>query len=104
MGAAVIENYYSCYILRRYWGWVLGLQGLHSMEDLMRNMDTQPHCDASLVENACLCVLSSSVVSDSFVTPWTVACQAPLSMGFLQVRILEWVATSSSRGPSQPRD
>ena len=23
-----------------------------------------------------------SVVSDSFVTPWTVACQAPLSMGF----------------------
>ena len=23
-----------------------------------------------------------SVVSDSFATPWTVACQAPLSMGF----------------------
>ena len=27
-------------------------------------------------------VLSLSVVSDSFVTPWTVARQAPLSMGF----------------------
>jgi len=27
-------------------------------------------------------VLSCSVVSDSFVTPWTVAHQAPLSMGF----------------------
>ena len=26
--------------------------------------------------------LSCSVMSDSFVTPWTVACQAPLSMGF----------------------
>ena len=26
--------------------------------------------------------VSRSVVSDSFVTPWTVACQAPLSMGF----------------------
>ena len=26
-----------------------------------------------------------------FVTPWTVACQAPLSMGILQARILEWV-------------
>ena len=26
--------------------------------------------------------LSHSVVSDSFVTPWTLACQAPLSMGF----------------------
>ena len=27
-------------------------------------------------------MLSHSVVSDSFVTPWTVAHQAPLSMGF----------------------
>ena len=26
-----------------------------------------------------------------FVTPWTVACQAPLSMGILQAKILEWV-------------
>ena len=38
-----------------------------------------------------------------FWTPWTVACQAPLSMGILQARILEWVAMSSSRGSSQPR-
>ena len=38
------------------------------------------------------------------VTPWTVACQAPLSMGILQARILEWVAMPSSRGSSQPRD
>ena len=30
----------------------------------------------------CVCVLSCSVVSDSFATPWTVACQTPLSMGF----------------------
>ena len=30
--------------------------------------------------------------------------QAPLSMGILQVRILEWVAMPSSRGPSQLRD
>ena len=28
------------------------------------------------------CVLSRSVVSNSFMTPWTVARQAPLSMGF----------------------
>ena len=39
-----------------------------------------------------------------FATPWTVVCHAPLSMGILQVRILEWVAMPSSRGPSQPRD
>ena len=32
------------------------------------------------------------------VIPWTVACQAPLSMGILQARILEWVAIPSSRG------
>ena len=34
------------------------------------------------------------------VTPWTVACQASLSMGILQARILEWVAISFSRGSS----
>ena len=47
--------------------------------------------------------LSCSVMSDS-VTTWTVACQAPLSMGILQARILEWVAMLSSRGFSQLRD
>ena len=39
-----------------------------------------------------------------FVTLWTVAHQAPPSTGILQARILEWVAMSSSRGSSQPRD
>ena len=32
----------------------------------------------------CVCVFSFSVVSDSFVIPWTVDHQAPLSMGFYQ--------------------
>ena len=39
-----------------------------------------------------------------FVTPGTATCQAPLSMGILQARILEWVAMPSSRGSSQPQD
>ena len=39
-----------------------------------------------------------------FVTPWTVARQAPLSVGMPQARILEWVAVSFSRGSSRPRD
>ena len=53
-----------------------------------------------------------------FATPWTVACQAPLSMefsmdcsppgspvhGILQARILEWVAMPSSRGSSLPKN
>ena len=40
----------------------------------------------------------------TLVTPWTVAHQALLSMGFFQARILEWIAISSSNGNSQPRD
>ena len=39
-----------------------------------------------------------------FVTTWTWAHQAPLSMGILQAQILEWVAMPFSRGSSQPRD
>ena len=39
-----------------------------------------------------------------FATPWTVAHQAPLSMGILQARILERGAMPSSRGSSQPRE
>ena len=39
-----------------------------------------------------------------FVTTLTVAHQAPLTMGFLQARILEWVTMPSSRGSSQPRN
>ena len=38
-----------------------------------------------------------------FVTPRTVACQAPLS-GILQAGILEWAGISFSRGSSRPRD
>ena len=41
---------------------------------------------------------------DSSVTPWTVAHQAPLYMGILQARTLEWVALPFSRGSSWPRD
>ena len=48
-------------------------------------------------------VMVASVMSD-FAIPWTTAYQAPLSMGILQARILEWVAMPSSRGSSQPRD
>ena len=36
--------------------------------------------------------------------PRTRAHQAPLSVGILQARMLEWVAMLFSRGSSQPRD
>ena len=62
-------------------------------------------CSSSVEDvtgNLIVCMLSHSVVSNS-VTPWTVAHQAPLSMGIL-ARILEWVAISSSRESCQPMD
>ena len=39
-----------------------------------------------------------------FATPWTLAHLAPLSMGILQAKILEWVTMPSSWGSSQPRN
>ena len=51
-----------------------------------------------------LCVLSCFSHIWFFVTLWTVACQALLSMGILQAKILEWIAMPSSRGSSWPRD
>ena len=46
-----------------------------------------------------LCALLSRSVMSGCLKP-----QAPLSVGILQARILEWVAMPSSRGSSQPRD
>ena len=50
------------------------------------------------------CVLSRFSRVWLFVTLWTAAHQAPLSMGILWARILMWVAMTSSRGSSWPRD
>ena len=56
--------------------------------------------DQSNTNKTILCL----VIVQLFATPWTVAHQAPLSMGILQARILEWVAISCSRESSWPRD
>ena len=55
------------------------------------------------MQSAVCCAWSLSCVW-LFATLWTVAHQAPLSMGILQARILEWVSMLSSRGSSQPRN
>ena len=39
-----------------------------------------------------------------FLTPCTAVRQPPLSLRILQARILEWVAISSSRASSRPKD
>ena len=46
-----------------------------------------------------MCAPALRVVSDS-ATSWSIAYQAPSVHGILQARILEWVATSFSRGSS----
>ena len=48
-----------------------------------------------------VCVCACSVASDSYDT---MDCSLPGSSGIFQVRILEWVAISYSKGSSQPRD
>ena len=53
----------------------------------------QPQASWNLVKCESHSVLSPIGL---FVTPWTIACQGPLSMGILQERILEWVARPSS--------
>ena len=50
------------------------------------------------------CVLSRFSRVRLFATLWTVAHQAPLSMGILQARTLEWVTMSSFRASFHPRD
>ena len=63
------------------------------------NTDTQTN-DMAYYKVMCLAAQSCL----TFVNLWTVACQAPLSMGILQARILECVAISFSRGSLKARD
>ena len=55
----------------------------------------------------CLCVCSYAYLLSCvwlFATPWSAACEAPLSGGLFQARILDWVAVSFTRGSSRLRD
>ena len=79
------------------------IQHLFGIYCVLRHTETLPSQSDTQTHNV-LCLVAQSFMSDSFVTPWTVAHQAPLPMGILQARILEWVAMPSSRGSSQPRD
>ena len=56
-----------------------------------------PRGSAGELRGGSLC--ARSLMSNSS-TPWTVAHQAPLSMGWSQARTQEWVALPSSRGSS----
>ena len=72
------------------------------------NSNQDPQVLRSTVKNSSHCIGKVKLKSLScvrlFATPWTVAYQAPLSMGFFQAIVLEWIAISFSRGSSWPRD
>ena len=94
------NHQYSVYSLRRYiyaW-WVLFVSFFLSFQGQSSLFLVRCSYDSLATQHHLLLSVSDSA------TPWTVACQAPLSMGILQARILERVAMPSSRGPSQPKD
>ena len=78
---------------------VLGFTSLHQPES--NCLTNVPSANYQISANGVawvVCALSCFSLVLFFVTLWTVGHQAPLSMGFLQARILEWVAMPSSGG------
>ena len=57
-------------------------------------------------QNNCvrLLLFSRSVISDSSMTPWTVACRAPLSMGFSKQEYRSGLPFPTPGESSQPRE
>ena len=100
---------YALYIATLYTRWEIGVQEILEPAQGHQIVVSVGILNHPLVwletftnlQHDCMGVLSSVQL---FVTLWTVACQTPLSMGFFQARILEWVAISFCRGSSWPRD
>ena len=59
-------------------------QGLAFRKENWLRVYTTTELDSIEYLPVCVCVFSHSAVSDSFVTPWTVACQASQSMEFVR--------------------
>ena len=75
---------------------VLGFTSLHQPES--NCLTNAPSADYQISANGVawmVRMLSHFSLALFFATLWTVGHQAPLSMGFLQARILEWVAMPS---------
>ena len=71
------------------------------------NLITVYYCiPAIVVEDFSFHEVKWKLVTQSSLTPWPMACSPRGSFvhRILQERTLEWVATSFSRGSSQPRD
>ena len=93
----------------RWWragkpGVLLSTESQRVRHDLATEQKQQlSHCMCVCV-CVCVCVCAGSLSCVwLFVTPWTVAHQAPVH-GIFQAKILAWVAVSSSKGSFRPRD
>ena len=82
---------------------ILNLGGYFELNFLLILSILYLHTLIGMISLVKCCAQSFSCVR-LFATSWIRAHQAPLSMGILQAKILEWVAIPSSRGSSQPRD
>ena len=71
---------------------------LHISEHMNMNMYQRNSASILISENS-VCMLCGRRIP-LFVTPWTVACQALLSLGFLRQEYWGGIAISSSRGSS----
>ena len=60
-----------------------------------------PYC-LSILYVCCCCWVSRWATSDSFATPWTVACQASLSMGFPRQEYWSGLPFPSPGDPPNP--
>ena len=75
--------------------------GLSHNRDMCSTVKDKPH---TTWKSASVKVLERPSRVWLFVTTWTIAHQAPLSMGIFQARILEWVAIPLCKRASRPRD
>ena len=76
-----------------------GANSEKELRDALRDTDAEGYSVRRIqpFKQCCVCVSELLICAQLFVTPWTVAHQAPLPMGILQARILEWVAISFFR-------
>ena len=110
----------SCYVTWHHWAWnwkvILGYlrrckvipwvlkSREFSLADGREVRNIQSIVTTVVLQLERVIVLSHFSQVQLFVTLQTKALQAPLSMGMVQARILEWVAVPSSRESSWPRD
>ena len=85
------------------YGLFLSFEEIKETKELVndRQVLVDMHDDMTSLHHA-MCALSC--FSLTLWTLLTIAAQTSLSMGVLQVTMLEWVVLPSSRGSSQPRD